>query len=60
VQLQLIDFDRGTSILNSPFAIYADPPADGIGRLYQVWVARVGGDVRELRPWHYMFEGDRG
>ena len=35
VQLQLIDFDRGTSILNSPFAIYADPPADGIGRLYQ-------------------------
>ena len=25
-----------------------------------VWVVRVGGDDRELRPWHCIYEGRRG
>ena len=25
-----------------------------------LWVVRVGGNDRELRPWHYMCEGRRG
>ena len=33
VQLQFVDFDRGTSILNSPFDIRIDPPSRGF--LYQ-------------------------
>ena len=32
-QLQVIDFDRGTSPYNAPFAVYADPPLRG--RLFQ-------------------------
>ena len=35
IQLTFVDFDKGTSILNAPFEIYADPPANGTGRLYQ-------------------------
>ncbi len=32
-QLQILDFDRGTSMYNSPFAVYADVPVTGF--LYQ-------------------------
>ena len=32
-QLQILDFDKGTSMYNSPFAVYVDPPQNG--SLYQ-------------------------
>ena len=33
IQLSLVDFDRGTSVLNAPFSVYADLPTRG--QLYQ-------------------------
>jgi len=33
IQLHVVDFDRGTNVLNSPFSVFADPPSNGI--LYQ-------------------------